>query len=141
MRRKGVVLACLVCLLAGGVVLYVNRKTAHLPAAQSEDRSPLLKELVALQEKESAQAVAEYLPKNKTQLDDLNSPVDSLLRRLPGVVEVEVAVETVRPRCRTVHLRDWHYVPKDLFAIDMKQAHGQELNGRRNRPAPSGASS
>jgi hypothetical protein len=28
---------------------------------------------------------------------------------------------------RIVHLRDWHFVPKDLFAIDMKNAHGREL--------------
>src|SRR6185437_13734048 len=30
--------------------------------------------------------------------------------------------------CSIVHLRDWHYVPKDLYAIDLKNATGRELS-------------
>jgi hypothetical protein len=127
-RRKGAVLACLVSLLAGAVIVYVNnQKIAQLPAAKTEDRRPKLKRLVAEQEIESAQAVAGYLPKNKTRIDDLDSPLADLLRQLPGVVHVEVAVAAAKPTCRIVHLRDYHFVPKDLYALDMKQAHGREL--------------
>src|SRR5437016_6710909 len=106
MRRKGAVLAGLVVLLAGAVFVYVNnQKTAPSHPAQIEDRRPKLKQLVAEQEIESAQAVARYLPKNKTRIDDLDAQVVDLLRQLPGVVHVEVAVVAPKPTCRIVHLR------------------------------------
>jgi hypothetical protein len=41
-----------------------------------------------------------------------------LLRQLPGVVQVEVAVRAEQPTHRIVHLRDWHFVPRDLYALD-----------------------
>src|SRR5947209_13537283 len=128
MRRMGAVIAGLVVLLAGAVFVYVNnQKTAHLTAAKTEDRRPKLKQLVADQEKESTQAVANYLPTNKTRIDDLDAQVVDLLRQLPGVIEVEVAVAAAKPTCRIIHLRDWHFVPKDLYTHDLKQAHGKEL--------------
>ncbi len=129
MRKKGLVIAGLLVLLVGGIFLYVNNQNttpSHLP--KTEDRRPKLKELVARQEKESAQAVAAYHPTHKTQVDDLDSQVADLLRQLPGVVEVEVAVEAEKPTCRIIHLRDWHHVPKDIYALDMRQAHGRELS-------------
>ena len=128
MRRKGLVLAGLLVLLVGIVFLYVNsQKSAPSNPARTEDRRPKLKQLVAEEEIVSAQAVAGYLPKNTARIDDLDSQVADLLRQLPGVVEVEIAVAADKPTCRIIHLRDWHYVPKDLFAIDMRQAHGREL--------------
>ena len=128
MRRISVVLARLVVLLVGAMFLYVNnQKTAPTLQTKTEDRRLKLKLLVAEQEVESVQAVATYLPKNKTRIDDLDAPVVDLLRQLPGVVHVEVAVAAAKPTCRIVHLRDYHFVPKELYAIDMKQAHGREL--------------
>lgn len=131
MRGNAATFVALVSLLAGGVFLFVNnQKPAPSSPASAEDRRPKLKELIARQEKESTQAVASYLPKNRTtRIDDLDSQVADLLRRLPGVVEVEVAIAAEKPTCRIIHLRDWHHVPKDLYAIDMKQAHGRELTG------------
>lgn len=123
MRRTGVVLVGLLV----GIVYVNNQKPAPSIPASTEDRRPKLKELVARQQKESAQAVAAYLPKIKTRINDLDSQVADLLRQLPGVVEVEVAVAAEKPTCRIIHLRDWHHVPKDLYAIDMNQAHGREL--------------
>jgi hypothetical protein len=41
---------------------------------------------------------------------------------------VEVLVAAPRPSCRIVHLRDWHYVPPDLFALDARQAAGRALS-------------
>jgi len=41
---------------------------------------------------------------------------------------VEVGVVAEKPRCRIVHLQDWHFVPKDLYAIDMKNVSGRELS-------------
>src|SRR5262245_66447880 len=51
----------------------------------------------------------------------------ALLRQLPGVAHVELAVAVARPSQRIIHLRDWHYVPRDLSALDLRQAHGREL--------------
>ena len=128
MRRKGAILAGLVVLLAGAVFLYVNnQKTAQRPAAKTEDRRPQLKQLVAEQEIDSAKAEANYFPANKTRIDDLDAQVVDLLRQLPGVVHVDVAVAAAKPMCRIVHLRDYHFVPKELYTIDVKQAHGREF--------------
>lgn len=93
----------------------------------TEDRIPKLKKQIAEQEEESAQAVAKYAPAIKTRIDDLDSPVVDLLRGLPGIVQVEVGVAVKKPTSRIIHLRDWHYVPKDLYALDMKEVHGREL--------------
>ncbi|MBY0514855.1 MAG: hypothetical protein K2P78_13190 [Gemmataceae bacterium] len=45
------------------------------------------------------------------------------------MVRAEVGVRAEQPTCRIVHLRDWHFVPKDLYALDMKTATGRELTG------------
>jgi hypothetical protein len=124
MKRKGAILAGLVALLAGAVFVYVNSLS---PAAKIEDRVQKLKKLIAEQEAESAHAVAEYTPKTQARIDDLDAHVDDLLRHLPGVAQVELALAAKKPKARIVHLRDWHFVPKDLYALDMKQAHGREL--------------
>ena len=82
---------------------------------------------LADQEQESTHAVANYRPKIQAQIDDVDAPVVDLLRGLPGVVRAEVGVRAEQPTGRVVHLRDWHFVPKDLYALDMKTATGREL--------------
>lgn len=103
------------------------RTTSPLAQATPEDRIPALKQQIAEQEEESAQAVADYAPATRTEIDDLNSPVVELLRQLPGVVQVEVAVMAAKPKSRIIHLRDWHFIPWELFALDMKEVHGRNL--------------
>jgi hypothetical protein len=118
-------------LLAGFVALvwmYGNRQSSSPPSAKDEDRIPKLTKLVADQEEESSQAVNNYQPKTQARLDDLGISVDDLLRRLPGVAQVEVGVRAEKPTCRIVHLRDWHFVPKELYALDMKHTTGRELS-------------
>jgi hypothetical protein len=39
---------------------------------------------------------------------------------LPGVVDVEVAISVDRPARRIIHLKDWHFLPRDLFAADIQ---------------------
>ena len=51
------------------------------------------------------------------RLDDLNHSIEGLLRGLPGVADVEV-YRVIKPTHRIIHLRDWHYISKELFAID-----------------------
>ena len=129
MRRAAPIL---VIVLGAVALAYWLKGGAKPPAptpnpAKIENRIPKLKQQIADQEVESAQAVAKYAPQSPTRIDDLASPVVDLLRQLPGVVRVEVGVAPQKPTARIVHLRDWHFVPKDLYALDMKQAHGREL--------------
>jgi hypothetical protein len=91
-------------------------KSGREPAA--EDRILRLERQVEPQRKASAQAVDAYAPKLAVRLDDLNVPTAELLRQLPGVADVEVLVRVDKPTHRIIHLRDWHYVPKDLFRQD-----------------------
>ncbi len=46
-------------------------------------------------------------------------PAVDLLRQLPGVVDVEVLVAAPKANRRIIHLRDWHHVPRDRFALDV----------------------
>lgn len=93
----------------------------------SDDLISKLKRQITDQEIESARAAANYAPLVKIQIDDLKSPVADLLRSLPGVVQVEALVKSEKPTHRIIHLRDWHFAPKDAYAIDMNDAHGQKL--------------
>ncbi len=76
---------------------------------------------------EERQASHQYLPKVTGQLDDPTTPVVDLVRQLPGVVDVEVLVTASRPTRRIIHIRDWHFVPRDLYALDLRQAVGRKL--------------
>ncbi len=131
MRRAGPVLV-IVCVAAAVALAFWLRGNSGSPSSPStpvttKDRIQKLKKQIAEQEAESTQAVADYAPASKVRIDDHNSSVADLLRQLPGVVHVEGGVAATKPTNRIIHLRDWHYVPKDLFAIDMKQTHGREL--------------
>jgi hypothetical protein len=95
----------------------------------SENRLTRLRAMVEQQEKESVEATASYAPKVTARLDDLTASVESILRQLPGVVQVEVAVQAEEPKQRIVHLRDWHFVPKDLYAMELRNSAGWVLSG------------
>jgi hypothetical protein len=118
------VLACTVI-----AVRYAGKRAEGPPApvAKIVDRRPELLRVVADQEKESAQAVANYVPTNKTRIDDLDHPVVDMLRQLPGVLHVEISVPAQKPTCRIIHLRDLHFAPKDLCAIDLRDVYSREL--------------
>lgn len=61
--------------------------------------------------------VPSHTSSTPVRIDDLNHSIEGLLRGLPGVAEVEVH-RVNKPTHRIIHLRDWHYISKDLFAID-----------------------
>lgn len=100
-----------------------NYRTATPTPTAIENRIPVLKKRLAEREKEIGQTVAAYSPKTNARIDDLSAPVAEIFRGLPGVVQIEVLVKTDKPTGRIIHIRDWHYVPKDLYALDMKQVH------------------
>src|SRR5262249_46650820 len=53
------------------------------------------------------------------RLDDLDADLIPLLRGLPFVVRVGASGSTT-PTRRIVHLLDWHYVPRDQFAAELR---------------------
>jgi hypothetical protein len=50
------------------------------------------------------------------RIDDLSVPAKALLAQLPGVAKVEVTV--AGERGRLVHVLDWHFVPKEMLALE-----------------------
>jgi hypothetical protein len=127
MRCAVPALALLLAVFALGVFLRANLQPAPQPPPRADNLIPKLQKVVAELEKESALAVTKYEPATTVRIDDLSAPAATILRRLPGVVQVEVAVIADHPNHRIVHLRDWHFVPKDLYSLDMKTAKGREL--------------
>src|SRR5262245_40050798 len=92
--RRGTALP-VIALPAGYVALVWlsgNRQSTSPPAKQ-EDHIPKLTKLVAEQEEECAQAVAEYRLKTPPRIDDIDISVVDLLRQLPGVAQLEVSVQ------------------------------------------------
>lgn len=127
MRKAVGILVVVIGAVALAFFLKGNSRTATSKPTAIENRIPALKKRLAERKKEIEQAVAAYSPKTNARIDDLSAPTDEILRGLPGVVQVEVLVKADKPTGRIIHLRDWHYVPKDLYALDMKQVHGREL--------------
>ena len=66
---------------------------------------------------------AEHLP--PAPLHSPTGPDADALRLLPGAAEVEVLVTTAHPVRRIIHVRDWHFVPRDLYALDLWQTGGR----------------
>jgi hypothetical protein len=97
----------------------------HVAAYHHRKSHLKLTKQIADREIESVQQIAKYIPTIKTRTDDLGLTVIDLLRQLPGVAVVGVAAK--EPTSRIIHLRDWHHVPEELYALDMKAAHGKEL--------------
>jgi len=58
--------------------------------------------------------------------NDLGAPAAKIVRQLPGVVDVEVS-SVENPAHRIVRLRNWHFVPKALFAADLRASSGRPL--------------
>jgi hypothetical protein len=61
-------------------------------------------------------AVAAYRPSITGRIDDLTTDAAAILRQLPGVVRVDVAVQVEKPRQRIIHVRDGPLIPGDRFA-------------------------
>ena len=127
MQKAAAILVVVIGAVALALFLKGNSRTSTPTPSNIENRIPKLKQRLAELEKEIEQAVASYSPKSKARIDDLAASADEILRGLPGVVQVEFLVKADKPTRRVIHLRDWHYVAKDLYAIDMKQVHGREL--------------
>jgi hypothetical protein len=100
------------------------------PGAQSEPppTTVSLAERVEQERHSSAEAVDAYVPKVPGRIDELASPAVDILRQIPSVADVQVLVSTPKPTHRIIQLRDWHYVPAELFALDVRQVTGRPLS-------------
>jgi hypothetical protein len=95
--------------------------------AETQRRIARLRAEVEEQRGAAERVVANYQPTSRGRIDDLQAPVEPLLRQLPGVVHVDTPVAVERPSARIIHLRDWHYVPRDLYAAEERAVHRREL--------------
>jgi hypothetical protein len=78
-------------------------------------------EIVRQQERvKRAGAVLDKVKAPRGRLDDLNADAASILCQLPGVVKVDVARPDTPTRHRIVHFKDWHFIPRDVFAADVR---------------------
>jgi hypothetical protein len=97
------------------------------------DRIKQLERQVEHERHSSEQAVKTYVPKAAGKLDDLTTPAGDILRELPGVADVEVLVKAPKPTHRVIHVRDWHFVSRDAFALDFEQTIGKPLSDQDYR--------
>lgn len=111
-----------------GIWLYLSNQPSPPPPPKVETRIDKLKKIVADQEQESAKVFSDYRPTTRAQIDDLTASAEDIIRQLPGVAHVDVAVRAAKPTHRIIHLRDWHTVPADLYAVDLKNATGKDLS-------------
>jgi len=109
------------------VVAIACSKNKDEPPTQTEERIHQLEQQVEQEKLTTQAAVESYVPKLQGRIDDLAAPAADILRQLPGVADVEVLVVVPKPTHRIVHLRDWHLVPRELHALDLRQAAGREL--------------
>jgi hypothetical protein len=118
-KKRGLTVALLSLAAAAGAWYWTSwRKSSALSALRlrvAELRGRVEKERTA-----SAEAVEKYRPQDTGRVDDLGRPVADLLRQLPGVAGVEVVPASGKPARRLIHLRDFHYVPRDLFALELR---------------------
>lgn len=70
----------------------------------------------------SRDAIEAYVPGIAGRIDNLDVPAVDILRRLPGVAGVNVLVAASKPTHRIIHFRDWHFLPRDVFILDVRQA-------------------
>lgn len=124
-----VLLVCVGSLAA--LALFVSRHRpveVGPPRVVSDERLADLRSRVERELTRGDEAWGTYHPATKGCIDDLDAPAEDILRGLPGVVAVDVPVRTAEPSRRIIHLRDLHLVPRNLFAIDVRQAAGRPLN-------------
>jgi hypothetical protein len=99
-------------------------------AKPPDDGSTIAEQEVELNKRrlDLADAVKRYAPdKSAPHITDLATDAVALLRGLPGVARVDVAPAAAKPTARIVHLLDFHFVPRNLFAVDFKEANRRDL--------------
>lgn len=127
-RFSGIVLGVLgVIVVALGIRFSRVRRNVETPVI-AESRIVQLQQMVEQDRAVTEDALNRYTPRLIGRLDDPAVNAGDVLQHLPGVVEVQPLVHPAPPTHRIVHLRDWHFVPKDLYSIDLRSSAGRELS-------------
>jgi hypothetical protein len=84
-------------------------------ATDAKARIAKLKDRISQEKAAAEDAVSRYAPTTPGRIDELTTPAADLLGGLPFVAKVEVALRARRPACRIIQIRDYHFVPPDLF--------------------------
>jgi hypothetical protein len=87
-----------------------------------------LQDVVASHDTVHKAAADSYKPKVEGRIEDLSAPAEAILRQLPGIEGLEVFPKSENPSRRLIHLCDFHFVPKDWYAIDTREAKGKSLS-------------
>jgi hypothetical protein len=118
-RKRDVAGVLIVLAVAAGVWYRNTWRRSELALSSLRLRVADLRGRIEKESAASAEAVEKYQPQDKGRVDDLGRPAADLLRQLPGVASVEVVPAEGKPARRLIHLRDFHYVPRDLFALEL----------------------
>ncbi len=57
----------------------------------------------------------------------LNAPTITALRRIPNVKSVKVRPARGKATSRIIHILDWHYLPKEVFAADLRDVSSEPI--------------
>jgi hypothetical protein len=82
-----------------------------------------LRTAVAQRKADVDTAVKHYSPANPAAISDLGTDAARLLRGLPGVLRVGIALASTQLAKRAIHFLDWHFVERDHLA----KAEGRDL--------------
>lgn len=121
-KSVSVVLAAFGLLTAGIVSWKYRPKPQPQEISVAEGRLAELRTLVEQDRLAADDGLRRYAPRSKAHVDDLAADLCDILRQVPGVAGVESLVRPDKPTHRIVHLRDWRFVPKDLYAADLRAA-------------------
>jgi hypothetical protein len=88
-------------------------------AKKTQARIAKLKDRIGQEKAAAEDAVKRYAHSTPGRIDELTTPAADLLRGLPFVARVDVALRCRRPTCRVIQLRDYHFVPRDLFNMEV----------------------
>lgn len=97
------------------------------PEPTTEERIARLEKQVQEQRRDSEQSLLAYTPEYNRNLGDRTANAAEILRQLPGVAEVKLLVYG-RGSPRIIQLCDWHFVPRDLFAVEVRSVAGKTLS-------------
>jgi hypothetical protein len=99
------------------------RKTSSAKASDfakaTQARIAQLKERIGQEKVVAEDAVKRYTPTIAGRIDDPNADAIGVLRGLPFVAAVDVALRARRPSCRIVQVCDWHFVDPELFRTEV----------------------
>jgi hypothetical protein len=113
--KRGRILAFLGLAVAAGVWYWSSCRKSESALASLRLRITDLRGRVAKERAAATEAVEKYRPATTGKVDDLGRPAADIVRRLPGVVSVEVVPAGGKQARRLIHLRDFQDVPRDLF--------------------------